>query len=61
MPLKSKIFLDFHYNAKFIIYFKNSHLKKTLNTLLLHEIDKYNKVFCLQIFSEDITSTFVSN
>lgn len=58
MPLKVEIFLGFHFNDKFIIYLKNSHLK-SLKTLLFHEKYKYNEAFHLQIFSEDITSTFV--
>lgn len=57
MSLKLEIFIYSHFNDKLIIYFKNSHLNKSLRFLLFHE-KKANKIkyFTLQNFSEDITS-----
>lgn len=42
VSLKLELFPEFRYNAKFIIYFKNSLLK-----LLFYKKDKYNERFHL--------------
>lgn len=47
ISLKLEIFLYFHFNEKLIIYFKNSHLNKSLRFLLFHggKKGKYNEIF----------------